>query len=305
MNTIAYCNGELVKADELTVPPYDAGFLLGTTIAEQIRTFNGRPFWLDQHLARFARGLDLAEINLPVDRRELLKAVYTVVAHNYPIQSQTNGATSGDLGVTIFATPGAYASYGVPSAGPMFAVHTYPLQFQLWAGHYEVGRDAVFSDHIDIPTRCWPAELKCRSRMHYYLASQKARRSNPQSVPILLDEDGYVAETPIASVVMFAKDIGFVAPDANKVLPGVSLAYLKQTTARIGIPFQHRDMRPEELLAADELFLTSTPFSVLPIVSIDQAPIGSGTPGQTYTKILNAWSDDVGVSIQEQALAFC
>ncbi|MCA9218221.1 MAG: aminotransferase class IV, partial [Planctomycetales bacterium] len=297
-------NGEYIDADKLSVQPHDAGFLLGATVAEQVRTFGGRPFWLKQHLSRFFNGLRLARIESPVGKAKLHDAAMAVVANNYPLQSRMAppaSAIASDIGITLFATPGSYSSYGVES-GPVIAIHTYPLQFQLWADNYQSGRHAVISPIREVPTDCWPKEIKCRSRMHYYLASKEAHERSPGAVPILLDHNHCVAETPIASIIAYFENRGFVAPRQEKILPGVSLAYVKQLAAQWGIPFAHQDMTVEELRSANEVLLTSTPFCVLPLTSIDGHHIGGTDRGTSmYTRVLQAWSHDVSVNIRKQA----
>ena len=300
-NEIAYLNGQFVESSQLAIPPTDAGFLLGVTIAEQARTFGGRPFWLSQHLQRLSNGLGLAGIKPGIGMATLYTASQTVAKHNFSLHSRGEGD---DIGITIFVTPGAYSAYGVESDGPTVAIHTYPLQFRLWAERYRTGQRAVISDFREIPTDCWPAAIKCRSRMHYYLASQAARERDTAAIPILLDHDGFVAETPIASVLAYSERDGFSAPRPNKILPGISLAFVKQWAARRQIPFRHRDLKPTDLLAADEVLLTSTPFCATPLVSIDGSPVGHGNPGGIYTRLLDDWSRDVGVSITDQPMKF-
>ncbi|MFC1757682.1 aminotransferase class IV [Planctomycetota bacterium] len=301
MHTIAYLNGQFVKSGDLNVPPYDAGFLLGATIAEQIRTFHGRPFWLKQHLNRLHRGLALAGIELPIGGAALHDAVRTVIGNNHPIQSRDE---ADDIGITIFVTPGPYEAYGVNSDGPTVAVHTYPLQFRIWADKYQSGQRAVISAIREVPADCWPAAIKCRSRMHYFLASKAARETDCGAIPILLDHDGYVSETPIASVLTYTERNGFAVPSPEKTLPGISLAYVKQWAARRQIPFRHLDLQPADLANADEVILVSTPFCALPLVVVDGKPIRDGTPGGIYSQLVNDWSDDVGVDISKQAEVF-
>ncbi len=300
-NEIAYLNGQFVESSQLAIPPYDAGFLLGVTIAEQARTFGGRPFWLAQHLQRLSNGLELAGIRPAIGMATLRAAAHHVAEHNHSLHSRSEGD---DIGITVFVTPGAYAAYGIDFEGPTVAIHTYPLQFRLWAERYRTGQRAVISDFREVPTDCWPAAVKCRSRMHYYLASQAARERDIAAIPILLDHDGFVAETPIASVVAYSEREGFSAPRPDKILPGISLAYVKQWAAQCQIPFHHRDLRPADLLAADEVLLTSTPFCTMSLVSIDGLSVGRGIPGGIYSRLIDDWSNDVGVSIPKQAARY-
>ncbi len=72
----------------------------------------------------------------------------------------------------------------------------------------------------------------------------------------------------------------------------------------MGQPLTDRDLTPDDLLAADEVFLTSTPLCLLPVVSVDGHPIGSGRPGHFFRRLINSWSDSVGLDIIDQAHRF-
>jgi branched-subunit amino acid aminotransferase/4-amino-4-deoxychorismate lyase len=143
--------------------------------------------------------------------------------------------------------------------------------------------------------------------MHYYLAEQDVRRRSPGARPLLLDEHGHVNETPTANVVGYRglrrDGERFVAPLEHEVLDGVSQGALWSFLP--SCPVTRRGWTPEQFLAEiDEAFVTSTPFCLLPVVRIDDAPILNGRPGPTYRRLLEAWSNDVGVDIAAQAKRF-
>ena len=128
----------------------------------------------------------------------------------------------------MFATPGPYAAMtGGSSPNPTVGVHTFPLRFDLWAGKYASGESLATTDVEQVSARCWPPELKCRSRMHYYLADREARARYPDSRALTLDDDGFVTETTSANLVIYKEKRGLVTPPAEKILPGISLAVLR------------------------------------------------------------------------------
>src|SRR5262249_53948442 len=150
----------------------------------------------------------------------------------------------------------------------------------------------------------WPAELKCRSRMHYYLADRLAAQAEPGSRALLLDEDGFVCETSTTNVAAFFHDTGVVSPRPEKVLPGISLQVAEELASDFGIGWSHRDFRPDELTRADEVFVTSTPNCILPVTRLNGRPIGAGRPGPVFTRFLAAWNKLVGVDVAAQASRF-
>src|SRR6185436_5870026 len=93
-----------------------------------------------------------------------------------------------DLGLSIFVTPGAYAAFAPPGPrGPTVGIHTFPVAFGTFAAKYRQG-ERLATTHVDqVPTTCWPVDLKCRSRMHYFLADREAKLIDPSARALMLD----------------------------------------------------------------------------------------------------------------------
>lgn len=298
---LAVLNGRLIPAAELTIPAYDAGFVLGATVSEQLRTFGGKIFKLDEHLARLRRGLEITSIDAGCTNEQLADWANELVAANFKLLDPAD-----DLGLSIFVTPGPYATLAPPDVErrATIGMSTYPLPFHLWVDKYETGERLVTSTVRQVAADSWPRELKCRSRMHYYLAEQDVRSRSPGGRPLLLDEDGNVNETPTANIVAFWKEDGLVSPLPDGVLSGISQAVLVDLAQQSRIPPFEVPITYRDLCSSEELFVTSTPFCMLPVVKVDEAAIGDGKPGPIYRKLLAAWGRDVGVDIAEQARRF-
>lgn len=271
--------------------------MLGATVTEQLRTFHGVLFQLDKHLQRLWRSLDISGIDPGYSRQELAEIATQVVTHNHRL-----GDPGGDLGLGIFVTPGISPSFSeVTDPKPTVCLYSYPLPFPRWAHKYRDGDAVMVSDVVQVPPESWPAELKCRSRMHYYLADRHAAAADPGSRAVLLDQEGYVCEASTANVLMYRNAEGLVSPPTERVLPGVSLKTTATLAVELGLPMHYRDIAWQELATADELILTSTPFCLLPVVRCNGSAVGDGTPGAIYRRLLAAWNARVGVDIQAQA----
>lgn len=300
MQPIAYFNSSYLPAEELRLPVSDTGFVWGVTIAEQLRTFAGQPFRVQQHLQRMQQGLSVLGLSHVMDQHDLATIVQHVVRHNRQFVDPDD-----DLGITLFATPGPYSTYAAEvDVQPTVAVHSYPLAFRLWWRRYETGQPLVQVNVQQVSARCWPAHIKCRSRMHYYLAARQARQQLADAAALLLDESGFVSETPIANVVAYFAGEGLVSPPQPKILPGISLQVLAELAREARIDFGYRDLHVEELSAAEEILLTSTPYCVLPVTQLNHALVGSGQAGPIYRQLLQRWGQQVGVDLAEQARRF-
>ena len=304
MTPIAYLNGQEVDATQAHVSVTDWGFLQGITLSEQLRTFRGEPFEVDAHLDRLFAGMRFLEWDRAFDRDELSGAIRRVVSHNWQLLDPQD-----DLGVTIFATPGTYPLYEhavqrIPgaehSSRATVCVHTYPLPFHAWWQAYECGQHLVPVAIRQVSATSWPLKLKCRSRMHYFLAAKAAKAIAPGAVALLLTEEEHISETPTANVVAYFEEEGLVTPPQSSSLPGISLRYLRQLATQQQLPFVERDLTVAELRQADEMFLTSTPYSMVPVVRFDQQQV-KACPGPIYQRLLADWNQHVGVDQAPQA----
>ncbi|MEZ6071016.1 MAG: aminotransferase class IV [Pirellulales bacterium] len=125
--------------------------------------------------------------------------------------------------------------------------------------------------------------------------------SEPGARALLLDEAGFVNETSTANIVAVCGDNTLVSPPETDVLHGISMAEVRELADRMGLEWTARPLLLDELAAADELLLTSTPYCLLPCCRLNGQPIGSGAPGPVYARLLAAWSNEVGLDIAEQA----
>ena len=297
MNEIAFHNGDIIRPEQLSVSVSDSGFVLGTTVSEQLRTFGGQLFQLDEHFARLQSSLTIIGITT-VDLAVLKAAARRVVENNHK-----QLAPGDDLGLSVFVTPGVPGPAGTTSA-PTVGMFTRPLPFSSWVEKYTSGQKLGVSTVRQVPSSCWPASLKCRSRMHYYLADREIQQRVPNARAVLLDQEGFVAEASTANLLMFSQAEGIVSPKPEKVLGGISVSVLKAIAADAGLPWTHRDITVKQLWAADEVFLCSTSPCLLPVTSIDGTSITGGSPGAVFQMLMSSWSERVQTDIVGQAHRF-
>ncbi|MDA0658722.1 MAG: aminotransferase class IV [Planctomycetota bacterium] len=294
----AFLNGEWIDANQVLIPATDAGFMQGLTVAEQLRTFGGRIFRIEQHVARLQNSMSIVGVKTEYSATDLMDAATRLVAINHSTIDPAD-----DLGLSIFVTPGPYAAFG-ETGKPLVGMHTYPLAFHSWADKYTTGQRMVIVDVCQVPETCWPAELKCRSRMHYFLADREASQKDAGARALLLDQAGWVSEASTANVFAYFAGTGLVAPPQEKTLPGISLAFVRELAMELDIPFVDRPMRPEELFRANEFFLCSTSPCILPVTRLNGQPIGTGSPGPMGVQLLQKWGEHVGLNLQDQAYRF-
>jgi branched-chain amino acid aminotransferase len=294
---IAYFNGRIVPASQAVVSVHDQGFMLGATVAEQLRTFGGKLFRLPAHLDRLDRSLAIVGVDSRHSHEDFTRIAAEIVAHNHNLLPDGD-----DLGLTIFVTPGEAPMADV--AAPTVCLHTRLLPFHHFAHKYREGEALATTDIEQVSSHCWPPELKCRSRMHFYLADRQAALRYPGSRALMLDANGFATEATSANVLVYRRNEGLLTPPRGKILPGISLAVLIELAGQLGFTMGQRDLHPNDFAMADEVLLCSTSPCVLPVTRFNGQPVGGGQPGEVHRQLLVRWSDLVNVDIAEQALQY-
>jgi len=291
---LAYFDGDFRPASELTLSIEDLGVLQGVAVSERLRTFRGTLFHLQDHLQRLDNSLKVIGVSLELSLERIGQIAEQLISTNSKLL-----AADDDLGLSIFATPGI-ATVTRSTLG----IHTCPLPFGQWASYYAQGQAITETGIRQVPASCWPPELKCRSRMHYYLADRRAHQMRPGSRAILLDDKGFVSEASTANIVFYRESEGLVSPPLDKILPGVSLSVLVEIAAQLGIPVRYRDFGLDELETADEILLCSTSPCVWPVTEVNGRAAGGGPDGPLVRRLLTTWSELVGLDIVAQAQRF-
>ena len=295
---IAWIDGAIVPRAALAIPVGDAGFVLGATVTEQLRTFHGRPFLPDEHARRLADSLALVGIEPPAPVAAILQAAAEVAAHNHAL-----GDAGSDLGIVAFVTPGDLPAQHEGRVGtPRAVVHSFPLAFATWAAAYDDGVAMRTVSVAQVPDACWPIRAKVRSRLHYFLADREAHGREPASRAILAHADGRISETSTANIAI-VRGGTVVSPPPADALPGISLLFARRLARDLGVQWHEASLVAADLAAADEILLTSTPSCILPATRLDGLPVGGGRPGPIFQRILAAWSEAVGLDVRSQAVA--
>ena len=288
MRTV-YLNGAFVPESEAKLSIYDLSVMQAVAAFEMTRSFHGDPFKLSAHLDRLKASCALLSIPWPRDYMDLPGLCRDVSRRN------THGPGE-EHRLLIVVSPGCAPMYKdlagvIPH--PFLYIADFPLRYtvQGFGTYFTEGVHCVTSTIQQVPDACIPSAAKHRSRLHFHLAQQQV----PAGVwPILLNTAGVVTEAPGANL-MYVKE-GQVFGITAQALPGISLA----TAMELSGAEPSRPIGIEDLAAMDEVWLTGTPFCMLPVVSLDGQPIGDGTMGPVYRQTLDKWSTMVGLDIAGQ-----
>ncbi len=269
---IGYLCGQWVSHEYMLVSVDDAGFRQGVTAVERLRTHRGRPFEVDAHLSRWNHTLDVLSINANVSSIDLIQLIDELLDRN-----QEWIAKVGDVGITLFATPGI-----ARSKTSTFGLHLNPLDHAANQLRRRDGQVIVVTDVRQPSADAWPRSVKVRCRLHYYRADLAARSLDVDAVGVLLDDDGSITETSVSNIAIVEAGV-IVSPPGARILGGITQSVVERTAAESSIGWRKEPITPSRLRAADEVLLMGTDTGLWFANRIDHTAINEGRPGPTYS----------------------
>jgi len=293
MEYLIWINGQYVPRNEASIPMTDRGFRLGDVVFDTSRTFNGKVFRLREHLVRLYRSLQYTRINPGMSLSEMENLTLEVVERNESIR-----ATGDDYMITQIVTRGEGGRVGRDMDANV-SIWIDPIDFVRYSPEFQNGA------HVVIPkTRSYSAEqidpkVKHYSRLNFVMADLEATDVDPDAHPVLLDTDGNISENVGGNFFIVSDGVLKTANDKS-ILQGISRLTLLELAEQLGIPTSEEDIQPYDLYNADEAFLCSTPYCLLPVGKADNRQVGDEVPGPITKQLLAAWSEKVGVDIVDQ-----
>lgn len=295
---LVYLNGDYVPANEAKISIFDAAVMLGDTVTESTRTFAHQPFKLEQHIDRLYKSLKVTRINPGLTPAEMTALSRQVIEKNL---DKVTGEM--DMWLVHNISRGLFVAGADPTKQRSQAtviIHTAPLILTDWVRFYTEGCHAVTPFSRAVPPEALDARIKNRSRMAYTLAEMEVKLVDPQAQSILLDIHGNVAENKGGNFFIYADGV-LKTPHARSALAGISRATVIELAARLNIPLEVTDFQPYDIYTAAEAFFTSTPYCIMPATKFNGLPVGDGQVGPITRRLLQAWSELVGVDIVAQA----
>ena len=258
-----YIDGRWVHPHVAAISINDTAILRAYSVFESLRTYDRRPFHLDEHLTRLYRSAQLIDLDIPYSREQIAAVVHEVIARNV-----YKHAT-----LRIFVTGGETEDSILPSGKPVLAVLITPL------GERDMQRFAqgikVITTHLQ---RIMP-EAKTNNYVAAVRALKEAARRNAGDA-LFVNEHGHVLEATRSNFFIYRGDT-LVTPRQG-ILIGVTRNVVLDL-ARGRFPVEERPILLDELSLASEAFITSSSKEILPVVQIDDLVIADGRPGpRTY-----------------------
>ena len=296
---IAFMNGEFLPFREMRLPVFDLAVMQGASVTERLRTVKHEPYQVKQHLERLLESLRLVGWKTTFEISELNKVIRNICESNGRLIEPTM-----DLSVVVFISAGLSvgdANGLISKSEPTVCVYTSELPFSRWSPGYQSGIDLVVPDVRQIPRTSIDPRIKMRSRLHWQMADQIARQRSPGAMALLLDEHDHLTETSSGNL-MLVKDGVVMTPCQDATLNGISQQNVVNLCEEIGVEVVFRNLTKLDLYQADEAFLTSSTYCVMPVATLNGQTIGVKTPGRLTSNLSELWSQKLGLDFVQQAV---
>ena len=266
---LVYLNGTFSPLEEARVSVMDRGFLFGDGIYEVVPVYGRKAFRLEEHLTRLDRSLAQVRIANPHTAAQWQTLVEKIIA----------AADFEDQSVLLQVTRGVspVRNHAFPNSPPEPTV--FILAEPLNPPDAKLKAEGVTA--VSAADNRWlRCDIKAISLLANCLLRQKA--IDEGCAETVMFRDGILTEGA-ASNIFVVKDGTVLAPQKNHLmLTGITYDVVLELAARLALPLVVRDITDSEVRNADELWLSSSAKEILPIISLDNRPIGNGRPGPIY-----------------------
>jgi branched-chain amino acid aminotransferase len=276
---VVVLDGRRCPPGEATVSVFDRGFLYGDSVFETLRTYGGAPFELDEHLRRLESSAARVYIPLPIAREQLRAEVLDAIA----------AAGNAESYVRLMITRGE-GQLGLDPAlaeRPRRVIIVQPLQPPP-PEQYDSGIAAISYRTERVVDATSAQGAKIGNYLISVLAMRQARLAGAHEA-LIQDGQGRILEGASSNVFVVQRGT-LVTPGVEAgILAGITRAHLLELAAELGLPSELKTLELGAVLAADELFISSSIRELLAVVRLDGQTIGTGKPGPIYRRLLAAF----------------
>jgi branched-chain amino acid aminotransferase len=273
-----FLNDNLIDIDKARVSVADSGFLYGAGLFETMRSHNGIVFSLKDHLDRLffsARALSIQTY----DKKHITDAIYKVLKANKLVDAR--------LRLTLTNGP---MSASEEERKPTLVITATKLQ-PYPKEYYEKGMLVVLS-----PFRQNTAEPtyghKTTSYFPRMIALAEAHRKRAAEA-LWFTVDNRLAEGCVSNVFLVKDSVLYTPPIETPVLAGVARKTVCQIAVKNSIKLAEKDLSINDVLDADEIFLTNVIMLILPISSVEKHTVGDGRPGAMTKKLQRMFDEAI------------
>ena len=281
-DTPCFLNGEFSTLRQAKISVLDRGFIFGDGIYEVVPAYGGRLFRFGQHMARLDRSLAELRITNPLTHDEWRDTALQLIA-DYAVSTGAETQKTNQL-IYIQVTRGvAMRDHPMPPGlTPTVFVMVNPMKLPS-AEQRTQGVACVSAGDF----RWEKAHIKSTSLLGAVFSRQVSVDAG--ALETVMFRGDQLSEAAASNVWVVKNGTVMGPPKDNLVLEGIRYGLIEEICRAASIGFELRPISRAEVLAADELLLSSATKEILPITLLDGQPVGSGQPGLVYAKLYAAY----------------
>ena len=275
---IVYLNGLFLPAEQAQISVLDRGFIFGDGVYEVIPVYSRIAFRLPEHLKRLQHSLDGIKLTNPHSDEAWTQLVNELISHH----------DSEDQYLYLHITRGvAERDHAFPK--PPVTPTVFMLSKPLNPPATELLKNGIAC--ISATDNRWlRCDIKAISLLPNVLLRQMAVDADCAET-ILFREDQWLTEGAASNIFVIKDGTLYAPPKDNLMLPGITYDVVLELAALHGLPHKVRRISKEEVLAADELILSSSTKEILAITHLDGQPVGNGKPGVIYSQLYDYYQN--------------
>lgn len=282
MSRTVYVNGTYLPEEDAKISIFDRGFLMADGVYEVTSVLGGKLIDFAGHCKRLARSLSELDMAAPATDDELLAIHRELVA--------VNGVTDGMVYLQI--TRGAPGDRDFVFPDPATTPPTLVLFTQSKPGLAEHPAAATGMKVISIPDIRWGRrDIKTVQLLYPSMGKMMARKAGCDDAWMV--EDGFVTEGTSNNTYIVRGNRIITRHLSSDILQGITRAAVLRLAAEARMEVEERPFTIDEAKAADEAFFTSASAFVMPVVEIDGAALGDGTPGPVTARLRDIYLDEM------------
>ena len=300
-NRLVFFNEKFIPENEAKISIYDSALMFGDMIFEMTRSFKGKQFLLDKHVDRLLLGIKILRVPFKYTKKQVINFCYDTIEKNkYAFEKDDEHRLMIDVSRGLL---GIYNGIEGLHSGPNLIIADFPLRWTVrnMGKLFDNGINAVITSQRAIPSMFMDPKIKNRSRLFYLTANIEASLfKGENNWALLLDINGFISEGT-GDNFFIVKDNKVFTPKGKDILRGISRDYvINHLCKKLKIEVYEKNFEPYDVYAADEAFMTGTPFCMLPVTSLNGLKIGDGARGKIFNKLLSRWNENVGLDIELQ-----
>lgn len=279
-----FLNGQFINRTEAKVDIEDRGNVFGDGIYEVIRVYNGQLFTLEEHLRRLMRSAEKIYVKMPYDLEQMTTILKQLVEENHL-----------ELGIVYIQV-----SRGAASRQHLFPGEDVPATFFAFAkplkrplAQLENGVKAKTAEDV----RWLKCDIKSLNLLGNILAKQNA--ANEGCFEAIFIRDGVVTEGSSSNIHIVKNGVVKTHPANHLILNGITRLVMLMQCEKLNVRVEESPYTENDLLQADEVFLTSTTSEIIPITEVNGQQIGNGLVGPITQKLQQSFESEITEQCQK------